>query len=116
MRKILKAMRSQKGFTLIELLVVIGILAAIAGVTVLAVTQFIGRGACEACQTEIHQCQTAAAAYLVELTNGNYTDPLPGTCGGLIGTTLLTDMEYGTEWTISSSGVVSGDCSVPCSP
>ena len=38
----------QKGFTLIELLVVIAILGTLAGVVVLNVVQFIGRGACEA--------------------------------------------------------------------
>jgi prepilin-type N-terminal cleavage/methylation domain-containing protein len=56
----------EKGFTLIELLVVIGILAALAGVVTLAVTQFIGRGESEACETDWHNVQTAAAAYRVE--------------------------------------------------
>lgn len=118
MLKVLKAVRSQKGFTLIELLVVIGILAAIAGVTVLAVTQFIGRGECEACQTEVHQCQTAAAAYWVEATSGaaGYDTSTINDCGDLIGSTLLTDMKYGESWTIDSNGVVSGDCTTQCSP
>ena len=76
MSKILKAMRSQKGFTLIELLVVIGILAAIAGVVTIAVTQFIGRGADEACQTDLHNVQTAVAACMVE----NETGDASGVC------------------------------------
>jgi prepilin-type N-terminal cleavage/methylation domain-containing protein len=119
LRKVLKAMRSQKGFTLIELLVVIGILAAIAGVTVLAVTQFIGRGECEACTTEVHQCQTAAAAYWVEAIGNpasGYDTSTISTCGDLIGSTLLTDMKYGDAWTINADGVVSGDCTAACSP
>lgn len=55
----------QKGFTLIELLVVIAILGTLAGVVVLNVIQFIGKGACEAAKTEYHNVQTAAvsAAY-----------------------------------------------------
>ena len=52
MHKIFRAMRSEKGFTLIELLVVIGILALLAGVVTIGVTQFIGRGAHEAACTD----------------------------------------------------------------
>ncbi len=70
MLKVLKAMRSEKGFTLIELLVVIGILAALAGVVTLGVTQFIGRGADEANCVDLHNVQTAAAACLVEQARG----------------------------------------------
>ena len=55
-----------KGFTLIELLVVIAILGTLAGVVVLNVIQFIGRGACEAAQTEAHNIQTAAVAAAYE--------------------------------------------------
>lgn len=66
MTKLFKALRSEKGFTLIELLVVIGILAALAGVVTLAVTQFIGRGVCEGYCTEKHNVQTAAVAAKVE--------------------------------------------------
>ena len=70
MRKILKAMHSQKGFTLIELLVVVGILAVLAGVVTLGVTQFIGRGGEEAACTDLHNVQTAAAACRVEVASG----------------------------------------------
>ncbi len=87
--------RYEKGFTLIELLVVIGILAILAGVVTLGVTQFIGRGAEQASCTELHNVQTAAAAavvdavqpsteadlsdYLLTATNCTYTiDPSTG--------------------------------------
>jgi prepilin-type N-terminal cleavage/methylation domain-containing protein len=84
MRKILSVLHSEKGFTLIELLVVIGILALLAGVVTIGVTQFIGRGAHEAACTDLHNVQTASAAYMVDsagnlpaatvddLVNGNY--------------------------------------------
>ena len=52
----------QKGFTLIELLVVIAILGTLAGVVVMNVIQFIGKGTCEAAKTEFHNVQTAAVA------------------------------------------------------
>jgi len=67
-KKIVKAIRrvyGEKGFTLIELLVVIGILAALAGVVTIGVTQFIGKGCTEAAQTELHNVQTAVAACMI---------------------------------------------------
>jgi prepilin-type N-terminal cleavage/methylation domain-containing protein len=106
MRKLVKVIHKlyrggEKGFTLIELLVVIGILAALAGVVTLSVTQFIGRGACEACKTEIHNCQTAVVAYRVD--NPAYL----ATCGAYVGSTLLTELKYGDAWTVdASTGVV----------
>lgn len=66
MRKILRAVHSEKGFTLIELLVVIGILALLAGVVTIGVTQFIGRGSHEAACTDLHNVQTASAAFMVD--------------------------------------------------
>ena len=71
MQKLVKAIRrvyrgGEKGFTLIELLVVIGILAALAGVVTLGVTQFIGRGADEANCTDLHNVQTAVSGCMVD--------------------------------------------------
>jgi len=66
MLKILRDMHSEKGFTLIELLVVIGILALLAGVVTIGVTQFIGRGSHEAACTDLHNIQTAVAAWMVD--------------------------------------------------
>ena len=119
MRKLAKAVHKiysgrmgQGGFTLIELLVVIGILAALAGVTILAVTQFMGKGKCEACKTEIHQCQTAAAAYGVD------TSPYLTPCSAYLGKTLLTPLKYGGAWTVDTvTGEVTGaDCGSYCPP
>jgi prepilin-type N-terminal cleavage/methylation domain-containing protein len=66
MNRILRAVRNEKGFTLIELLVVIGILALLAGVVTIGVTQFIGRGSHEAACTDKHNVQTAVAAFMVD--------------------------------------------------
>ena len=82
----------QKGFTLIELLVVIAILGTLAGVVVMNVIQFIGKGACEAAQTEKHNIQTAAVAagYSAKTNVGiTYTQCLPF---------LLTTPKY--VWTV----------------
>jgi len=68
-------MNSEKGFTLIELLVVIAILAVIAVVVVLNVSNFIGAGAVEAANVELHQVQTAIVAYLAE-GGDNFDGPI----------------------------------------
>jgi prepilin-type N-terminal cleavage/methylation domain-containing protein len=96
----LKAIHSEKGFTLIELLVVIGILATLAGVVTLGVTQFIGRGGSEAACTELHNVQTAAAGALIDDADASDYQNF-----------LLTtpNCVYTVD---ASSGVVSGqDCS-----
>ena len=70
----------QKGFTLIELLVVIAILGTLAGVVVMNVVQFIGKGACEGAKTEYHNVQTAAVAagYIKGTNTGiQYSDAQP---------------------------------------
>jgi prepilin-type N-terminal cleavage/methylation domain-containing protein len=114
MRRLVKAIRraysgKEKGFTLIELLVVIGILAAIAGVVTIAVTQFIGRGQNEACQTDLHNVQTAVAACMVE--NSSSSAASCDTSAELIPTYLLQAPL--ADYTVSSIGVVTqGTCPV----
>ena len=107
MRKLAKAIHrlyrgGEKGFTLIELLVVIGILAALAGVVTLAVTQFIGRGGAEACATDKHNCQTAVAGWMVDNPGGT----VPANCDALVGTYVLDDPLV--NWTYDTSGRING--------
>jgi len=56
----------QTGFTLIELLVVIGIIVALAGVTVPLVTKFTGSGKTGAMAAERETVQTAMNAMMAE--------------------------------------------------
>ena len=58
--------RGERGFTLIELLVVIGIIVALAGVTVPLVTKFTGSGKTGAMAAETETVQTAMRAMMAE--------------------------------------------------
>ena len=89
----------QKGFTLIELLVVIAILGTLAGVVVLNVIQFIGKGGCEAAKTELHNIQTASVAYTYN--DANHT---PTSVVANLSPFLLTTPKG--VWTLNASGVV----------
>ncbi len=118
----------ERGFTLIELLVVIAILGIIAAVVVLNIGSFLGSGAKEAANTELHQVQTAVIAYMAYYPAAgvpegavDFTDPdgpakyllNPGTVKGeytvgpdgkVTGTNYpgLTWDEAGGQWTTSS--------------
>lgn len=112
MRNLAKAIHrlyrgGEKGFTLIELLVVIGILAALAGVVTLGVTQFIGRGCEEAAKTELHNVQTAVSACMVDNAETECD-----TTAKLEALTLLLSEPKGT-YTITS-GVAAQDTYDPC--
>jgi prepilin-type N-terminal cleavage/methylation domain-containing protein len=105
MRKLIKAIhRGEKGFTLIELLVVIGILAALAGVVTLGVTQFIGEGQTEACETDWHNVQTAVAACMVDNQQTTCVAPC-ASVGGLVSSQYLLSSPLGS-YTIAGDGLV----------
>ena len=105
----MKFMKSgQKGFTLIELLVVIAILGTLAGVVVLNVVQFIGRGACEAAQTEKHNIQTAAVAAAYEA--GSNSGISYAQCVGF----LLTTPKYDWSGLVTDAEVTGNPGDWPC--
>jgi prepilin-type N-terminal cleavage/methylation domain-containing protein len=79
MRKFLKYFhQGEKGFTLIELLVVIAILGALAGIVLLNISSFIGKGKCEGYCTEKHNVTTACISAKVTAADDTYTDFLVG--------------------------------------
>jgi prepilin-type N-terminal cleavage/methylation domain-containing protein len=106
----IKLIRNQSGFTLIELLVVIGILAALAGVVTLGVTQFIGRGQKEACQTDLHNVQTAVAACMVDNKQTSVASPCDSV-DGLVASQYLLQDPLTANYSIGSHGAVTqGTC------
>jgi len=66
MRIAARVVRGERGFTLAELLAVLLILGGLASVVVLAITQFLGSGAAEAANTEVHQAHAAISSCMVE--------------------------------------------------
>ena len=118
MRQLIKAVheiysgrRGEAGFTLIELLVVIGILAALAGVVTLGVTQFIGRGCDEAATTELHNVQTAVAGCMID-------NPIVDcdTTAELQAADYLMTTPHGTYTVDATSGQASQTAYAPCVP
>ena len=99
--------RGEKGFTLIELLVVVGILGVLAGVVTLSVGQFIGTGAQQAADTELHNIQTAVVAHMANNAGAIPTVSVgAGGCQELIDDGyILDDPEHGT-YTWDSDGKV----------
>ncbi len=117
MRKLTKAIRrlyrgGERGFTLIELLVVIGILAALAGVVTLGVTQFIGAGKTEACQTDWHNVQTAVAACMVDNIQATCGPPCD-TTDGLVSSNYLLSSPLGA-YSVDGDGLVTSTGNAAC--
>ena len=70
MRDVMRRVHNERGFTLAELLVVMLILGGLASVAVLAITQFLGSGAAEAANTEVHNAHVAISSCLADAGAG----------------------------------------------
>jgi len=101
LRKFFKA--GEKGFTLVELLVVVAILGTLAGVVALNVTNFLGQGETEACETEVDIVQAAVVAYMAgndgtvptvaELVTANYLMKTPSHTMAISGAGSVTSVD-----------------------
>ena len=56
----------KNGFTIVELIIVLSILAVLAGVVVLSLSMYIGKGHTEACNADQRLLQSAVIGYLYE--------------------------------------------------
>lgn len=80
MKRIRESLNKEGGFTLIELLIVIIILGILVAIVIFGVSTFRKNAAKSACDTDLKQVKTAAAAYLasyskVAPTKDKFTDP-----------------------------------------
>lgn len=121
-----KRTRRKEGFTFIELLIVLGIMAVLAGIVVLSLTMFVGKGEREVCEADQSLIQSAVIDYLHE-NEGNwptedgskpgdlfYGDPLTGP---LVGDYIheVPESDVNCDWKIDAQGMVvpnNDDC--PC--
>jgi len=111
MQRFMKTLRKtfragEKGFTLVELLVVIAILGTLAGVVALNVSGFVGRGGVQACQTETDIVQAAVVAYMADNDGA-----VPTIAEMITAELLMDDPKYIADADISTSGLVTKDCS-----
>jgi len=110
MQKLIKTVHKffsagEKGFTLVELLVVVAILGTLAGVVALNVTNFLGAGESEACNTEVDIVQAAVVAYMA----GN--DSAVPTLAQLVAADyLMTLPSQVVEADIAATGAVANNC------
>jgi len=110
LRKFFKA--GEKGFTLVELLVVVAILGTLAGVVALNVTNFLGQGETEACETEVDIVQAAVVAYMA--ASGTVPPTVP-TVAQLVTANYLMKMPS-HNMAISGAGAVTSDCTLYVAP
>lgn len=96
-----KVRDTDRGFTLIEMLVVTALMAVLAGVIILAIVQFIGRGHDQAAAVELHNIDTAVAIYIHE-----HGGTIPADTDALINAGYLAGTPHGTYTIDQDTGEV----------
>ena len=66
MRDVMRRVHNERGFTLAEMLVVMIILGCLSAIAVLSITRFLGSGAAEAANTEVHNAHAAISCCLAD--------------------------------------------------
>ena len=68
---------NERGFTLAEMLVVMIILGCLSAIAVLSITRFLGSGAAEAANTEVHNTNAAISSCLADAGAGQLDTDVP---------------------------------------
>jgi prepilin-type N-terminal cleavage/methylation domain-containing protein len=110
--RIRKSLKKEEGFTLIELLIVIIILGILVAIVIFGVSTFRRNAAKSACQTDLKQVKTAAAAYLASNNGVSAADS-----NTLVTSQLLESYPSGGgQYTIVYTKTGAGTYSVAASP
>jgi prepilin-type N-terminal cleavage/methylation domain-containing protein len=77
MRDVMRRVHNERGFTLAEMLVVMIILGCLSAIAVLSITRFLGSGAAEAANTEVHNAHVAISSCLADAGAGQLDNDAP---------------------------------------
>ena len=77
MRDVMRRAHNERGFTLAEMLAVMLILGSMSAIAVLAITRFLGTGAAEAANTEVHNAHAAISTCLADAGAGQLDSDIP---------------------------------------
>jgi prepilin-type N-terminal cleavage/methylation domain-containing protein len=77
MRDVMRRAHNERGFTLAEMLAVMLILGSMSAIGVLAITRFLGTGAAEAANTEVHNAHAAISTCLADAGAGQLDSDIP---------------------------------------
>jgi prepilin-type N-terminal cleavage/methylation domain-containing protein len=77
MRDVMRRVHNERGFTLAEMLVVMLILGCLSAIAVLSITRFLGSGAAEAANTEVHNAHAAIFGCIADAGAGHLDTDVP---------------------------------------
>ena len=77
MRDVMRRVHNERGFTLAEMLAVMLILGGLSAIAVLSITRFLGSGAAEAANTEVHNAHVAISSCMADAAAGQLDTDVP---------------------------------------